>query len=314
MNELNVLVVGGTGFIGSYLCKELIKRNAQVIVYDLMPNIQAIEEVKDKVEVVRGDVGDLTNILEVVKRRNIDYIVHLAYLLIPESKKYPAMALKVNCEGTLNIFEAARILDVRRVIWASSIAVYGPPEYYGNRPVSEDDPPNPNTLYGACKLFNEHLARHYHKEYGLDIIGLRFTVVYGPGRIRGATAFVKDLIEKPALGLPVKVQYADQEVDWQYIKDAVNAIILAINAKKIKHIIFNTRGYLMSVRDVAEYIRSLIPEAKIELQPGRLGFTMNIDASRAEEELGYKPTYTVERGIKEYINSIRERKGLPTIQ
>jgi len=314
VNELNVLVVGGTGFIGSYLCKELIKRNAQVIVYDLMPNIQAIEEVKDKVEVVRGDVGDLTNILEVVKRRNIDYIVHLAYLLIPESKKYPAMALKVNCEGTLNIFEAARILDVRRVIWASSIAVYGPPEYYGNRPVSEDDPPNPNTLYGACKLFNEHLARHYHKEYGLDIIGLRFTVVYGPGRIRGATAFVKDLIEKPALGLPVKVQYADQEVDWQYIKDAVNAIILAINAKKIKHIIFNTRGYLMSVRDVAEYIRSLIPEAKIELQPGRLGFTMNIDASRAEEELGYKPTYTVERGIKEYINSIRERKGLPTIQ
>ncbi|MCD6243155.1 NAD(P)-dependent oxidoreductase [Candidatus Bathyarchaeota archaeon] len=310
---MSYLVTGGTGFIGSHLIRELVNRGEEVIAYDYQPNYEAISDVKDKVKVIRGDVLDVTDLLECVKKYGVEYIVHLAYLLIPQSQEKPLKAIKVNCEGTTNIFEIARIMDVKRVVWASSISVYGRAEYYGHKPVNEDAPKMPLNVYGACKVLNEFMGEYYYEKYGLDNIGLRFTVVYGPGRARGQTAFASELIEGAALGRPVKVSYGNQKVDWQYVKDAVKAIILACNVKQTKHRIFNTCGELRTIYEAAEYIKKLIPDAVIHVEPGELGWQMEFDITRAKEELGYTPSYTMEEGIREHINIIRSRAGLPPV-
>lgn len=288
-----------------------MKEKQDVVVYDFFPNVSAIADVVDKVAMVRGDILDPIQLMEVIKRHNIEYLVHLAYLLVPESSENPTRAVRINCEGTNIVFDVAKLTNIKRVVWASSVAVYGSAIDYGDRPVNEDDSTRPITIYGACKLFNEQMGQHYYEKFGLDNVGLRFAIVYGPGRRTGASAFASDLIEKPALGEPAKIPYGDSKINWHYVKDVVNAIVLACRVKKTEHRIFNTCGQVRSVREAAEYIKKLIPEAIIDLESGEWRVVpMQIDMTRAGRELGYEPSYTMEKGIREHINVIRVRAGL----
>lgn len=124
------LVTGGTGFIGSHLVRRLVEMGCEVVIYDVSPKTAALGEVAGEVDVVRGDVLDVVSLMDTIKGHGVDRIVHLAYLLITESRENPTRALRVNCEGTNNAFEAARLMGMRRVVWASSAAVYGPGDYY----------------------------------------------------------------------------------------------------------------------------------------------------------------------------------------
>lgn len=314
---MSYLVTGGTGFIGSYLVRELVERGEKVYVMSRRPQIEKFSDIKDKVKIVAADVFDAIDILHTIKECDVKYIVHLAYLLISESQNNPRKAIEVNCLGTANVFEIGRIADVERIVWASSVAVYGPASYYGHL-VNEDDPPKPASVYGACKVLNEFLGEHYYRVYGLDNIGLRFTFVYGPGRVTGGTAFISELIEKPAVGKPAKISYGDQKLNWQYVKDAVKAILLALEVRRARRRIFNTGGSVHTIREVADYVKQLLPNSIIEVEPGKmdgyLDVIADLDLSRAKEELGYTPTYTIKQGIYEYINTIRSRAGLPLIE
>jgi len=309
---LRYLVTGGTGFIGSHLVRRLVGEGVEVSVVDINPEFR-IGDGLEGFRVHKGDVSDATRLLEIAKKEQVDRIIHLAYLLIPESRESPVRAVRVNCEGTNNVFEVARLLDLKRVVWASSIVVYGLMREYGGKVLDEDDPPNPSTVYGACKEFNERMALHYYRTYGLDSIGLRFTVVYGPGRARGASAFASDLIERPALGLKAVVPYADSLVDWMYVGDAVEAILLSSKVKATESRVFNIAGETRTVREAAALVRALVPDAEIDLQPGDLGWQMRVSIDRARRELGYSPRFSLEAGMREHMNFIRARKGLPPV-
>ncbi|MEM2881764.1 MAG: NAD(P)-dependent oxidoreductase [Candidatus Bathyarchaeia archaeon] len=310
---MKFLVTGGTGFIGSYFVRDIVGRGHEVIAYDAVPNERALGDAAGKVEIVRGDVLDLALLLETMKRQGTDYLIHLAYLLILDSDQNPSRAVRVNCEGTNNVFDAALLAGVERVVWASSVSVYGKASYYGGRAVNEDDPPKPFNVYGACKVLNEFMGHYYYERKGLDNIGLRFTVAYGPGRLRGGTAFASAMIENPALGKPVKVPNGDSLVNWHYVKDIAKAIRLACEAKSPRYRVYNVGGESRTVREAADYIRGLLPDAKIELEPGDWGWQMMFDFSRAEEDLGYRPSYTMEEGIREHINAVRRGAGLPEV-
>lgn len=302
-----ILVTGGTGFIGSYLVKELLGRGEDVVVYDLFPNTDLIREVADRVELVRGDILDSVELLRTIKSHGVEDIFHLAYLLIADSREKPSLALRVNCEGLNNMFEVARIADTGKVVWASSTGVYGPAKYYTG-PVDEDTPTKPTTVYGACKVLNEFMGSYYFETYGLDNIALRPTVVYGAGRKRGGFTFANDLVEYPALGKPTKVPFGDQEIDWQYVKDVVKAFILAYRTKNPEHRVFNVGGEVHTVRQAADCVRKFIPNAIIEVESGELGWVSRYDTTRAREELGYEPSYTLERGVEDQIKTIRAMK------
>ena len=315
-----VLVTGGTGFIGSYVVEDLLDQGHEVIAYDLSTDPRILEKlgVADDVEVRRGDVTDPTDAFRAIRETGATHVVHLAALLTNAARENPRTAIDVNIAGTNAIFEAARTLDdqLERVAWASSAAVYAPPANYDGGWVTEDDLVYPHTLYGATKEFNEHQARVYEEDFDVSHVGLRPTVAYGPYRETGGSAFLANLIEKPALGESFSVDYGDQVIDWQYVRDIAQAFRRAAFAPEddLSRRIYNVRGEVATIREAADVVREVVPDADVEVSDeGELPWTQKLDMTPAQEDLGYEPEYDLERGIREYVNVLREEEGLDPV-
>lgn len=147
-----IMITGGTGFIGAHLARRLLQAGERVVLFDTQPDRQAIQDIAERVTVVHGDATVLQDLLHAMKAHRVERVVHLAYIVGPENEQNPTRALHINCVGTNNVFEAARLEGLQRVVWASSVAVYGPRSYYGKVDLDEDDAPQPTRVYGACKL------------------------------------------------------------------------------------------------------------------------------------------------------------------
>lgn len=310
---MNIMVTGGTGFIGSHVLRELLQQGHKSVAFEYFPNTELIADIVDRVRVVKGDVTDLTSIIDTIKKNSVTHVVHTVSLLTTESQKRPFAALKTNVEGTVNILEAARLMDLDQVVYMSSTAVYGYTEE--GELVDEEYPHRPVTIYGATKLLCEHYGINYNAEYGLGFIALRFPIVYGPWQSsRGFSSF-KEIIEKPLLGQPARVSIGgDHKYDGVYVKDVACAIVSACFARKPKHRIFNIgTGEMYTLRDLANIVRKIIPSAIFEIGPGidvaePVRGPLNI--ARAKEELGYRPRFTLEDGVKDYIQVIKRTSNV----
>jgi len=176
---MNYLVTGGTGFIGAHIVRLLIQQEEQVVAYDVVPDRNLLDHLigkskSNRVKVIQGDITDLAHLIRSSQEFGVEKIIHTAALLGFASSANPLLAVRVNCEGTINVLETARILRMKRVVFASSIAVFGPPEKYAQEYIPNDAPHYPSNIYGACKSFNEACANHYFNEYGVDSIAIRF--------------------------------------------------------------------------------------------------------------------------------------------
>jgi nucleoside-diphosphate-sugar epimerase len=322
MTSNTVLVTGGTGFIGSYVAADLVEHDHGVVAYDRSTDTRILEklDVAGAVEVRRGDVTDPTDVVRAVRETDATHVVHLAALLTTSARANPRAAMGVNVEGTNNVLEAARTLgeQVERVAWASSAAVYAPPANYrsgGNEAgwVTESDLVYPDTLYGATKEYNEHQARVYAEDFGVSTVGLRPTVAYGPYRETGGSAFLANLVEKPAVGEPFAVEYGDQAIDWQYVRDVAQAFRRATFTpeERLSQRVYNVRGELATIREAADVVERVVPDADLDVSSeGELPWTQALDTSAAREELGYEPEYDLERGVREYVDVLRAEAGL----
>ena len=315
-----VLVTGGTGFIGSYAVADLLDQGHDAVAYDISTDTEILEQlgVAEETTVRRGDLADPTDVVRAVKDTGATRIVHLGALLTTTARENPRAAAEVNIMGTNNVFEAARTLDdqVKRVAWASSAAVYAPPHNYDAEWVDEDELVYPDTLYGATKEYNEHQARVYHGDYGLDHVALRPTVAYGPYRETGGSAFLANIIEKPALGESYSVEYGDQAIDWQHVEDIAQAFRRAAFTPEedLTQRVYNVRGVLATVQEAADTVRGIMPDADIEVSgEGELPWTQNLDMTKAQDDLGYEVQYDLESGFRKYINVLREDAGLDPI-
>ncbi|WP_193310682.1 NAD(P)-dependent oxidoreductase [Halorubrum halophilum] len=320
MANNTVLVTGGTGFLGSYVVEDLVDAGHEVVAYDLSTDDRILSKlgVSNDVAIRRGDVSEPTDVVRAVKQTGATHIVHLAALLTNTARDNPRAALDVNIQGTNAVFEAARTLDdqVERVTWASSAAVYAPPNNYDAEYVNEDELVYPDTLYGATKEYNEHQARVYHEDYDVDHVALRPTVAYGPYRETGGSAFLANIIEKPALGESFSVKYGNQVIDWQHARDIAQAFRKAtfVDESALSQRIYNVRGVLATIQEAADTVRQIIPDAELEVSDeGELPWTQNLDMTAAQEDFGYEVEYGLEAGFRSYINTLREQNGLDLV-
>lgn len=314
-----VLVTGGTGFIGSYVVRRLLQRGDRVVAYDLVPDQNAIQmvltpEEAESVTLVRGDVRDSLALFRTIREQGVTEIVHLASLLIPSCNENPPLAVQIMGDAYVNVLEAMRTFELRRLVWASSVAVFGSPEDHEEEYVSNDAPHYPKNVYAGLKSLEEVLAKHYHAFYNVDSIGFRFTAAYGVGRMRGVSAFATALMENPALGKPSTVLYGDDVVDWEYVEDAASMVIRALEIDSVDTRVFNTRCDIRPVREVAEFVKRVVPDAQMEIQGGTTGIVWKCDDRKVREELGFTPEWPMERGCLATMNEFRRRANLPPLQ
>ena len=320
---MSVLVIGGNGFIGGNLIKRIVpdKETSTVISMDMVPPketfMRAIETYADKFHFVRGDVSQLEDILAVIKSFSVQKVVNCAFLLVQDTENMPRTNIKVNLLGTCNVFEAARLLGISRVLHYSSSAVYGPQAEYGDREVTEDDLPHPSSAYGIAKQLNDRMAARYAEQYGIDIIGIRPSFGSGHGReAPGAKDRFSLLVSLPAVGKPVSIPDEGSSVyTLSYIDDIVEVSHSLLYAPSPKYTMYNVAGPAVSLSQVAEQVYQYIPDAKIEFgdKPGKKTAPTRINISRAKEEFGFSPT-PLKDAVLRHINDARWEAGLEPLK
>jgi nucleoside-diphosphate-sugar epimerase len=164
---MRTLITGGTGFIGAEVARVLIGRGStDITLFDVRDSRWRLDDIGDDVTIVKGDVGNFSHVLEAVRSSRAEMIYHLGAMLSLPSEQDPPAAFHANAIGTFQIFEAARLLDVKRVVFASSTATFGFDLPAG--PIDDLSLQRPQTFYGACKLFGENMGRFYRRKYGID--------------------------------------------------------------------------------------------------------------------------------------------------
>lgn len=311
---MSKLITGGLGFVGSHLARKLVELGEDVVLFDLVSQSKLIEDIKDKVKIVRGDLSNWAQVLHGVKEYDVDCIYHAGALLSATAEENPLAAYMVNANGTFHVLEAARLFDVKKVIYLSTAATYGPglPER-----ISDDEVQKPTTMYGVTKVFCERLGEYYHRKFGLNFRGARLPSIIGPGRGGGgASVYTSLIIQEPAAGRLYKV-FVDEEAKTPivYIKDAVQALIQLEQADEnsLKRRVYNIEGFAPTAIELANAVKKYIPEARIEFHPIPEmvdivhNWPQEIDGSYAREDWGWKTRYTLDGMIEDFIEEFRKK-------
>lgn len=304
---MKVLITGGAGFVGSNLAEELAKDHEVTILDNfslgIMENLAAV---KDKVKIVKGDVKDEETVKKVC---DVDFILHQAAASSsPMFKDDLKGSFSVNIDGFINLLNAARDNNVKRFIFASSSSIYG------NIPglLKEDMGVVPPNFYSITKLTNEHLAKVFSQEYGLETVGFRYMSIYGPHEeSKGIYAnLVSQFLWAMKKGEP-PVIYGDgsQTRDFTYVKDVVKANVLALESKK-KFLgeIFNVgTGSTITLNGLIEILNKVLNKdvkpKYVENPIKNYILTQQADLTKAKTMLGYDPKYSLEEGIRDGLSS-----------
>jgi len=311
------LITGGTGFIGSHLALELHKRGEKVVLFDVKEECTIIKDIRDDISIIKGDLGSWPEVLHAVENNNVDTIFHTGSLLSASAEANPIAGHRVNANGTFTILEAARLFNVKKVIYTSTIASYGIdlPEF-----VDEDTIQRPRTMYGVTKVFSELLGEYYNVKFGIIFRSLRLPSVIGPGRGEGGlSAYSTLMISEPALGRPYTVPVKEDTVmAIQYIKDAVQALIMLRDAKaeNLKRNTYNMAGFLPKAIDIVNSVKNYVPDAKIVFAPDEKtvkivdSWARTIHETRAKEEWGWEPRYFLDETVKDFVRELQNRRDL----
>lgn len=309
-----ILVIGGAGFIGSFVVAELLKEEvAEVLVYDNFARGQKsylTEQLKDprcNIFPIGGDIRDLDILDAAVKGK--DYVVCLAAMWLLHCKDYPRTAFEVNIAGTFNVLEACVRHNVKKLVWSSSASVYGDAV---ELPMTENHPFNNKNFYGASKIAGEAMATAFNDRYGLPVIGLRYMNVYGPHQDQTAayTGVVPIMLNKIEANEPPVINGdGSQAYDFIYVEDVARSNVAALKSE-IKFGMYNVGTEVQtSIRELCELILELKKSSlKVTYKPysadDARALVKNRIGSRvkAENELGFKYKYSLKEGLLKLID------------
>ena len=270
----NIIIFGGTGFLGSWIVKNFVKRDYEVTIFDLKIETELLKKLIGKdIEKIKFLKGDVTNYEEVLEATvNMDHVVNLAGLMTPDCSRNPSLGAEVNVLGSINVFEATKARGIKFVVYASSAGVFGEKDKYF---------PFPETHYGAFKLAVEGIARAYYNEANISSVGIRPFVIYGPGREIGGTATVTLACKAAKQSYNYNLNFSGK-AGFVYVQDVANLVEMSINRAPVGALTININGITASVSDFVSKIINIIPEAKLTINGDKL--------SVVEEILGDHPS------------------------
>lgn len=300
----NVLITGGAGFIGSHIAEALVDRGCHVTVLDNLStgHLKNLDGLNEQVHFIEGDIRDEDVLSRVTQ--GCDVIFHQAAVVsVTQTVAEPVGSTDVNDMGTLKVLDAARKNDVKRVVLASSSAVYGDDP---QSPKVESMTPKPLSPYAVQKLTNEFYADLYFRLYGIETVCLRYFNVYGPRQDPSSPySGVISIFMNKAAGASVPTIYGDglQTRDFVFVKDVVQANVLAATSVKAPGQAFNVgTGVTISIKDLWYNISELNRyEADPEYAEARPGDIVDSLASiqKATERMGFKPSVSLNDGLSQ---------------
>ena len=309
------LITGGAGFIGLEVVRLLLSRGDKPpLVMSRNPSLKRLGDVADEVEVMRGDLGNFSHVLEAVKKARPQVIYHLGATLSVPSEADPASAMQTNAMGTFHVLEAARLFDVPQVVFASSVGTYGTD--IRDDTIDDATIQRPQLFYGMTKVFGEHMGLFYRRKHGLDFRGIRYPSIIGPGvRTPGAVQYTSWVIESCAQGRPYVIWVEPEtRVPVMYIKDAALATVQLAQAPRQA---ITTVNYLVngvtptpSAGDLAGAVRSKIAGAQVEFKPDmeiqRLiqESLRPLDDRKARQEWGWNPSYDLQGLVDDFLQEL----------
>lgn len=308
------LVIGGAGFIGSYVVAELLKEDvAEVVIYDNLARgrkeylQQSLLDPRCSFFPIGGDIREIDILNEAIKGK--DFVFCLAAMWLLHCKDFPRTAFDVNIAGTFNVLEACVKNNVKKLIWSSSASVYGDAV---ELPMTEAHPYNNKNFYGASKIAGEAMATAFNDRYGLEVIGLRYMNVYGPNQDQTAayTGVVPIMLNKiEANEAPVINGDGSQAYDFIYVEDVARCNVMAAKSD-------TTFGFYNVGTEVQTSIKELC-DSILRLKQSSLQVTYkpySADDARAlvqnrigskekaEKELGFLYSYNLEQGLQKLID------------
>ena len=300
---MKVLITGGAGFIGSALARALVRQGDVVRVLD-------DESAGDRARLdpaahfTRGDVNDVPRLWSLLQ--GVECVYHLAARVsVSESVLYPREYNATNVGGTVALIQAARDAGVRRLVFASSGAIYGE---QNDHAVREDATPNPGSPYAVSKLASEYYVNTIGALWGIDTVILRIFNAYGPGQqLRASHPPVVPALLRQALGGGSIIVHGDgrQQRDFVYLDDVVGALIAAAAAPTINRLTINIgSGVPSSINDLVAAVGAVMGKELIALRvSAESGGVSRLcaDLSRARERLGYVPAISLEEGLRRTI-------------
>jgi UDP-glucose 4-epimerase len=311
---MRVLITGGYGFIGAWIIKNLLSLGSRVWVYDLKEDPRRLKPIMPEADVrqvafVPGDVTNLSGLQDAISKHAITHVIHLAGLQVPTCRANPILGAQVNVVGTLCVFEAVRLAgdQVKRLVYASTAAVFGPPEKYPAGPLPDDVKLLPATHYGHFKVCNEGNAAVYFQDFGLSSIGLRPWTVYGVGRDLGMTSEPTKAIKAVALGRKYHISYGGFQ-DLQYVDDVAKAFVQCLEAAYKGAKSYNLRGAVVDIQTFHKALCNVEPAARDLVTHGdrQLAIAYDLDDSALLKDIGPLPKTPLEEGIRQTLALFRQ--------
>jgi UDP-glucose 4-epimerase len=314
LTNAKILVIGGAGFIGSFVVAELLKEQvAKVVVYDNFARGERsylTEQLKDprcSIFPIGGDIRDVDILDAAVQGK--DYVVCLAAMWLLHCKDFPRTAFEVNITGTFNVLEACARHGVKKLVWSSSASVYGDAVEI---PMTESHPFNNKNFYGATKIAGEAMATAFNDRYGLPVIGLRYMNVYGPHQDQTAayTGVVPIMLNKIEAGeSPVINGDGSQAYDFIYVEDVARCNVDALKSETTFGMYNVGTEVQTSIKELCDLILELKEsDLQVTYKPysadDARALVQNRIGSRekAERELGFRYKYNLRDGLQKLID------------
>lgn len=312
-----ILLIGGAGFIGSYVCRKLLNLGYEVMVYDSFTRFKDMLEpyyvkcmdirfgdIRDEIKFHRGDVRDSLNLNSVIDDFKPNRIINLAANpLANAAPEYNKEMLMTKIDGTHNILEAIRGKDYfDRFVYISSSMVYGD---FLEIPVKLDQPKKPKNVYGMAKYCGEVITTGFNFMYDIPFSIIRPSAVYGPTDTnrRVSQIFMENAIKGKTLRLD---NMGEMKLDFSYVDDVADGIVkVTINDKALGETFNITNGKGYSLLDYANYLKKYYPDLKMELvekKDDKIPKRGALDISKAKELIGYEPKVDLEEGIGLYVD------------